>query len=242
MPPRDDIASRVDALIDSAAAINARMESLTDQLADVTARLNELVTALVTLTATRTPLRPDVAEGSYLENSAPARREPWSEDGMAAAGPRLPTIVLPGAAFTAPTRRIRYQQLVDRIRDTIRRTVSGDSSVVVISKGDDDLLRLGSVHASHFPQTDNGIYAGYHPADSAAAIDHLEMVRAQGAEYLVVPSTAYWWFSHYTGFREYLETRYQTIVTNKDCSIYNLSAQVIDSATAADRSIEQRIR
>jgi hypothetical protein len=221
--PRDEITYRVDPPITSAEAMNARMEVLTDQLTGVTARLNDLVDALVALMATGASLRSEVGEES-VANGAPARRDPRPDDGSVA-GSRLPTIVLPGAAFTPPTRRVRYQQLVDRVRDAIRRTVSSGSRVVVISKGDDDLVRLGSLNASHFPQTESGTYAGYHPADSAAAIDHLEMVRAKGVNYLVVPSTAYWWFSHYAEFRDHLETRYRAVIRDKDCTIYDLSAQ-----------------
>ena len=217
-PLHDRVPSRVDALVNSADAITARLESLTEQLAVVTARLDDLLEGVVSATAP----------------GAPNRNELARENDITPGSSRLPTIVLPGAAFSAPTRRVRYQQVVERIRDTIRETLTGDASVVVISKGDEDLLRLGSVRASHFPQTGNGMYAGYHPADSAAAISDLEMVRAKGASYLVVPSTAYWWFSHYREFREHLETRYHAIIENKDCTIYDLSGR---AAEAVERPI-----
>ena len=72
-----------------------------------------------------------------------------------------------------------------RMRDVARVSLPADARVLVISKGDDDLLRLDGRHGWHFPQTAGGVYAGYHPADSTQAIAHLETLRARGAEFPV---------------------------------------------------------
>ena len=47
----------------------------------------------------------------------------------------------------------------------------------MVSRGDDDLVDLVGRRASHFPQARDGEYAGHHPADSDAAVDHLEDLR-----------------------------------------------------------------
>lgn len=52
--------------------------------------------------------------------------------------------------------------------------------MIVVSRGDSDLLNLGGRQAWHFPQTEDGVYAGYYPADSTEAITHLEVLRAKG--------------------------------------------------------------
>ena len=65
----------------------------------------------------------------------------------------------------------------------------------------------------HFPQAAKGEYAGHHPADSAAAIEHLESLRAKGGQYLLFPATAFWWFEHYRDFKQYLDARYAAITT-----------------------------
>ena len=83
--------------------------------------------------------------------------------------------------------------MIARIRDVVRCAVPRDATVLVISKGDDDLLRLDGRVCGHFPQTDSGVYAGYHPADAAEAIRHLEALKTKGAEYLLVPATSFWW-------------------------------------------------
>jgi GT2 family glycosyltransferase len=100
-----------------------------------------------------------------------------------------------------------YRQLTKRIRALVRSSVPAEATVIVISKGDDELLRLGTRRAWHFPQNSQGAYAGFYPADSDGAIAHLESLRDRGGQYLVVPSPALWWLDHYGGLREYLESR-----------------------------------
>ncbi len=77
------------------------------------------------------------------------------------------------------------------IRDLVRACLPPDAYVLVISKGDEDLLRLDGRHAAHFPQGPGGIYAGYHPADASDAISHLDALKARGAQYLLIPATSF---------------------------------------------------
>jgi GT2 family glycosyltransferase len=116
-----------------------------------------------------------------------------------------------------------YQQLVEHIRTVVCTTLPPEATVVVVSKGDDDLLKLDGRQALHFPQTEEGMYAGYYPADSAEAIERLEALRAKGADYLVFPSTAFWWLDHYAEFKTYLEHTYNMIMLLADtCAIFAL--------------------
>jgi GT2 family glycosyltransferase len=113
----------------------------------------------------------------------------------------------PATGFAA-TRRLGYRRLVERIRSAVTRAVSPGAMVLVISRGDRDLVELEGVDGRHFPQDPAGGYLGHHPHDSAEAVAHLEALRAAGAQYLVVPSSAYWWLDHYTGFAEHLDDLY----------------------------------
>ena len=56
----------------------------------------------------------------------------------------------------------------------------------------------------HFPQTDDGTYAGHHPADSSDAISHLESLRGKGARFFVIPATSGWWLEHYADLARHL--------------------------------------
>ena len=86
------------------------------------------------------------------------------------------------------------------------------------------MLQLGPRQGWHFPQTEFGVYAGFHPADSKEAIYHLEELRRKGADYLLFPSTAFWWLGFYGDFQKYLESRYACICSEASCVIFQLSS------------------
>src|SRR5262249_54757021 len=67
-----------------------------------------------------------------------------------------------------------YEDLVERIRQAAYSHVPAGASVIVISKGDEELVQFDNRDAWHFPQDAEGDYAGYNPGDSAEAIAHLE--------------------------------------------------------------------
>src|SRR4051794_15220441 len=93
-----------------------------------------------------------------------------------------------------------YQDFVARFRATVRRAVPRDAIVAVVSRGDGDLLEIEGSEAWHFPQRGDGVYLGYYPSDSSAAIRHLEALRERGAEFLAIPASSLWWLEHYEDF------------------------------------------
>lgn len=117
-----------------------------------------------------------------------------------------------------------YEHLVDRIRLLVDETIPRTATVSVVSRGDYRLTHLGGRRAWHFPRTEQGLYAGYHPEDSRAAIEHLELQRSSGAEYFLLPATASWWLEFYEGFRDHLVTRHELLVDRpRICLIVKLS-------------------
>ena len=115
----------------------------------------------------------------------------------------------------------QYCQLTEQIREVVCTTLPLGATVVVISKGDDRLLELDGRQAWHFPRTEEGIYAGHYPADSAAAITHLEALRVKGGDFLLLPKTAFWWLEHYVEFKQHLESHYQVVVRKADtCLVF----------------------
>jgi hypothetical protein len=116
-----------------------------------------------------------------------------------------------------------YSALVSRIREVVCAEVPAEATVLVVSRGDDELLNLYGRRAWHFPRHDDGRYAGHHPSDSAAAIGHLEQLRASGATHLVFPATAYWWLDYYEGLRNHLMERHRTLFRQDDtCVVFEL--------------------
>jgi hypothetical protein len=118
----------------------------------------------------------------------------------------------------------RYRELPALVREAVDSVVPPGATVAVVSKGDSELVRLGSRRAWHFPQDEGGRYAGFYPAGGPEAVAHLEEVRARGAEFLVLPRTALWWLDHYPEFRRHLESRYPRAHTDDHCVVYRLTA------------------
>ena len=115
-----------------------------------------------------------------------------------------------------------YPRLVGQIQEVAKAVLPPEATVVVVSKGDEELLRLGGQRRGwHFPQEEGGVYAGYYPADSAEAIAHLEELREKGADFLLFPETAYWWLERYGDFEKHLDARYRRI-WSEGCIIYQL--------------------
>ena len=143
---------------------------------------------------------------------------------------RGPLSTVAPAAGDAPERingnrpkRNSYPQVRSRIREVVDAELPTGSVVVVVSRGDENLLQLGPRRGWHFPQTEAGVYAGSYPADSRDAIAHLEEVRRKGADYLLFPSTAFWWLGFYGDFQKYLEYRYPCVFSDPSCLIFQLS-------------------
>ena len=116
----------------------------------------------------------------------------------------------------------RYRETVAGIKAVVRNAVPSGARVLVVSKGDEELLELDGRRGAHFPQVEGGVYAGHHPADTLEAIAGLERQRAAGAEFVVVPQTYMWWLDYYSGLRAYLE-RGGAVATSDACVIYRLT-------------------
>jgi hypothetical protein len=127
------------------------------------------------------------------------------------------------AALAKKEADLKRKQANQRVREAARQALPTDARVLVISKGDDDLLNLDGRCGLHFPQTVTGVYAGYHPADAAQAIAHLESLKTKGAQFLLIPAPSFWWLDFYKDFRAHLEAQYRLVAYNEDCLIFCLT-------------------
>jgi glycosyltransferase involved in cell wall biosynthesis len=118
-----------------------------------------------------------------------------------------------------------YSDVLTRFRVLLQRTLPANAAVAVVSRGDEELLRLDDLDGWHFPQRGDGVYLGYYPPDSEAAIQHLEALRGKGAEFLAIPANSLWWLEHYAGFARHLDDHYDLILHDQGaCAIYALIA------------------
>jgi GT2 family glycosyltransferase len=133
------------------------------------------------------------------------------------------------------TPRLGYRRFVERFREAVSDHVPAGSNVLVISRGDRDLLDLDGLEGRHFPQDEAGRYLGHHPRDSAEAVARLEALRAEGASYLVVPATSYWWLDHYLGFAEHLHDLYASRDADV-CKIFQLEPSAVGDVAEVSAS------
>ncbi|MDH3732273.1 MAG: hypothetical protein OEU54_02020 [Gemmatimonadota bacterium] len=134
----------------------------------------------------------------------------------------------------------RYGALVDRIRGLADETLPAGATVAVVSRGDYRLMHLGGRQAWHFPRTEAGLYAGYHPRTSQDAIQHLETLRADGADFLLFPATATWWLDYYEDFRVHLDGRYELVVDDPTvCLAYSLTGSDPHDRATSGREVSQ---
>jgi GT2 family glycosyltransferase len=130
----------------------------------------------------------------------------------------------PGRPSFVVGERLSYLELRERIRAVVDALVPSGATLLVVSRGDDSLLDLGDRGAWHFPQEDDGTFAGRHPADSDEAIRQLERLRDRGARYFVIPEEDAWWLEHYREFGRYLSSRYESITrAGASCRIFRLA-------------------
>lgn len=115
-----------------------------------------------------------------------------------------------------------YLELIERLRARVSELVPPGARVLVISHGDERMLRIDGREVGHFPQSKTGQYAGYHPADGAEASTHLTALRNAGAKYLVVPETSRWWLDHYGQLRDSLAEGELVLDEPETCMIFSL--------------------
>jgi glycosyltransferase involved in cell wall biosynthesis len=167
-----------------------------------------------------------VLETVLARNARPAPVKPVADDGTADDG-----IV----------RKPEYVKLIQRVRDLIQSEVPAGAKVLIATKGDDGFLALEGRSGWHFPRDRDGRYAGYYPADSEAAIAHLEELRAEGGTHLVLPRPSFWWLEHYNAFQAHLEAAYREIRSDEHAIVYELAGAPAPERSEAPRRSEDGV-
>jgi glycosyltransferase involved in cell wall biosynthesis len=116
-----------------------------------------------------------------------------------------------------------YEKLRIAIRHVAAQRLPSGATVLVITKGDEELLKFTEHSGWHFPRDNEGRYTNIYPADSTEAIMQLESGRANGAGFLLIPRPALWWLDFYSGFKDHLERNYVLTVRDEEtCLIFDV--------------------
>jgi SAM-dependent methyltransferase len=111
--------------------------------------------------------------------------------------------------------------LLERLRQVARYAIPMEARVAVASGGDQDLLDLEGVEASHFPQDEHGAYVGSEPLDWTQAIYEVEALRPRPVQYLVFPATGTTLMDRYPELRRYLKRRCRLVASEPGtCDIF----------------------
>ena len=121
-----------------------------------------------------------------------------------------------------------YKRLCLTIREVLAEHIPPGETALVISRGDDQLVKAGDDNLWHFPRDRNGGYAGFYPSDDAQCIAHLAELHGAGGNFIVFPCTALWWLDYYNGFKQFLDANSVIIYEDPDVAlIYKLNADLI---------------
>ena len=166
---------------------------------------------------------------------------PAGDDSPGAAARREALDALTGelGALEARAARLKKEvfgrQVVERVHELASAGLPAGAVVLVVSRGDEALVDLPGCRGWHFPQAPGGEYAGHHPADGVEAVEHLEDLRARGAEFLVIPATSRWWLEHYVELAEHLDDRYVRVADREDGYVaFSLTPRPAAAAPAAE--------
>lgn len=114
-----------------------------------------------------------------------------------------------------------YLALVGRVRRAVRDRVPRGGRVLVVGRGDEELLRLFGRTAGQFPQDAAGDFAGEYPADGPAAVAAVERLVAAGWDHIVFPATSAWWLQHYRDLRIHLHRHWHAVHRDPEtCTIF----------------------
>jgi len=173
-------------------------------------------------------LRPDLARGDLARLAqATARGDAYACHVAAKALLRRLAGELAGSRRGAALAREAagdpaWEDALARIAGTVRRVTPTDAVLGTVTKWDPTLLRLSGRRGGNFP--DRATLPDGYPRDSAAAVEHLERLRAGGLSHLVVPSASLWWLEHYDGLAARLHATGPPLHADEDCVIFDLRA------------------
>jgi tRNA (mo5U34)-methyltransferase len=99
------------------------------------------------------------------------------------------------------------------------------TTVLVASGGDEALLELGARRAWHFPQAPDGGWAEGPPADRPSIVEHLDRLRREGAEYLLLPPEGVAWLEGHTELARHLESRHELVSSANGGRLFRLNPE-----------------
>jgi hypothetical protein len=128
-------------------------------------------------------------------------------------------VLPPAPRRPAPRSRARDDVFHRRLRQLVEAVTPVGAAILVASRGDESLLRFRDRRGVHFPQLEDGTWAGFYPSDGDAAVAHLHELENHGASHLLFPHPALWWLEHYAELRAHLEHSARLVACDLDLGV-----------------------
>jgi glycosyltransferase involved in cell wall biosynthesis len=137
-------------------------------------------------------------------------------------------------------KRKAWWRRVDRALRDLEQVIPPGASYILV---DDDFWGTGEVlpgRLRRYLLERKGKYWGP-PGDDKTAIAALEEMIGEGASFLAVVWSSYWWFGTYPAFSKYLRDHYRCLLENERVAVFNLNTAP-DGVELGLREKKRRIR
>ena len=118
------------------------------------------------------------------------------------------------------TRRVQHLAVVARTRRAVRERLPKEARVLVIGRGDEDLLQFSGRRASHFPQDAAGDFAEEYRGSGGEVVDQLRDLVGLNWSHLVIPAPSFWWLERYRELWLHLHRDWYAVHRDDACMIF----------------------
>ena len=116
-----------------------------------------------------------------------------------------------------------YKEMIERVRQQVVTAIPLGATVLVVSRGDDALLRLDGRPAWHFPAAVTAPTPAIIQPTVARQSPVSRSSARRGGVPIVFPATAVWWLDHYEGLRRHLDDHYECRLSDPEtCLVFDL--------------------
>jgi len=127
---------------------------------------------------------------------------------------------LGGRSSDEIARRVQHLAVVARTRRAVRERLPKEARVLVIGRGDDDLLQLSGRRAAHFPQNATGDFAEEYRGSGGEVVDQLRDLVVLNWNHLVIPAPSFWWLERYRELWLHLHRDWYAVHRDDACMIF----------------------
>lgn len=120
-----------------------------------------------------------------------------------------------------------------RMREIVRAVLPSTASIIIVG-GTAGIKhwKHGSHRILEFASFEYQAKADSDIVDSGELIHALERLRSQGGEFLLIPSSYFWYLQHFGDFYRYLEANFRRVWTGDQCILYQITVPALETKSS----------